>query len=97
MRRGVLQEGLALYESRRLIERTYRDGGIFFSATDTSAGFLDSLRTEYIAGLRSRADWLIDRYGLLNESEITAMVRERIGTWGAEFTMESVLMEEESL
>lgn len=97
VRRGVLQEGLALYESRRLIERTYRDGGIFFSATDTSAGFLDSLRTEYIAGLRSRADWLIDRYGLLNESEITAMVRERIGTWGAEFTMESVLMEEESL
>lgn len=95
VRRGVLQEGLALYESRGLIERAYRDGGIFLSATDTSAGFLDSLSSEYIVGLRQRADWLIECFGLLDEGELDAMVRERIGAWGAEFTMESVLREEE--
>lgn len=97
VRRGVLQQGLALYESRGLIENAYRDGGIFFSATDTSAGFLDSLGTEYVAGLRQRADWLIEGYGLLDEADLDAMVRERIGTWGAEFTMESVLREEEEV
>jgi hypothetical protein len=95
VRRGVLQQALALYASRGLIERAYRDSGIFFSATDTSAGFLDALSSKYVAGLRVRADWLIGGYGLLDEAELDAIVHERIGTWGAEFTMESVLREEE--
>ncbi|QRN94059.1 hypothetical protein JRI60_33585 [Archangium violaceum] len=96
VRRGVLQEGLLLYQSRGLIERVYQDGGIFFTATDKSAGFLDALSTEYVTGLRARADWLVDSYGLLDDAELDAVVRERIGTWGAEFTMESVLWEEEA-
>ena len=96
VRRGVLQEGLALYDSRGLIEQTYEGGGIFYSATDKSAGFLDALTAKYVADLRARADWLIESYGLLKETELDAMVRERIGMWGAEFTMESVLWEEEA-
>lgn len=96
VRRGVLQDGLVLYESRGLIDRVYQDGGIFFAATDKSAGFLDALSTEYLKGLRARADWVVDSFGPLDDSELEAMVRERIGTWGAEFTMESVLWEEEA-
>jgi ABC-3C biological conflict system middle component/UvrB-like protein len=57
VRRGVLQEGLTLHESRGLVERVYKDGGIFFAATDKSADFLDTLSTEYLRGLRERADW----------------------------------------
>jgi hypothetical protein len=96
VRRGVLQDGLALYESRGLIARTYKEGGIFFAATDKSAGFLDALSAEYIKGLRSRADWVVDSFGLLDGAELDAMVRERIRTWGAEFAMESVLWAEEA-
>lgn len=95
VRRCVLQDGLALYESRGLIERAYKGGGIFFMATDKSAGFLDALGSEYLKGLRVRSDWVFNNFGLLNDAELDAMVRERIGDWGAEFTMESVLWEEE--
>jgi hypothetical protein len=95
VRRSVLQDGLALYESRGLIERAYQGGGIFFMATDKSAGFLDALGSEYLKGLRARSDWVFNNFGLLNDAELDAMVRERIGDWGAEFTMESVLWEEE--
>ena len=95
VRRGVIQDGLTLYESRGLIERLYKDGGIFFAATDKSADFLDTLSTEYLAGLRDRADWVVDSFGALNDAELNALVRERIGTWGAEFSMESVLWAEE--
>lgn len=91
VRRGVIQDGLTLYESRGLIERVYKDGGIFFAATEKSADFLDTLSTEYVAGLRDRADWVVDGFGALDDKELDLMVRERIGTWGAEFTMESVL------
>jgi len=96
VRRGVLQEGLLLYQSRGLIDRVYQDGGIFFTATDKSAGFLDALQSEYVTGLRARANWVVDSYGLLDEAELGAMVGERIGAWGAEFTMASVLWEEAS-
>ena len=97
VRRGVLQTGLALYEHRGLIERVYRDGGIFFSATDSSAGFLDSLSSEYVAGLRECADWLFNNYVQLEEDALNALVRQHIGNWGAEFTMESALREEEEM
>lgn len=96
VRRGVLQDGLTLYESRGLIERVYKDGGIFFAATDKSADFLDTLSTEYLKSLRERADWVVGRFGLLDDAEVDAMVRDHIGTWGAEFAMESVLWTEEA-
>jgi hypothetical protein len=96
VRRGVIQDGLTLYESRGLIERVYKDGGIFFGATDKSADFLDTLSTEYLAGLRDRADWVVDSFGALDDAELDAMVRDHIGTWGAEFAMESVLWTEEA-
>jgi hypothetical protein len=96
VRRGVLQDGLTLYESRGLVERTYKDGGIFFAATDKSADFLDTLSTEYLKALRERADWIVDSFGQLADGELDALVRERIGMWGAEFSMESVLWTEEA-
>ena len=96
VRRGVLQEGLTLYESRGLVKRVYKDGGIFFAATDRSADFLDTLSTEYLKVLRERAGWIVDSFGLLGDSELDAMVRDRIGTWGAEFSMESVLWIEDA-
>ena len=96
VRRGVIQDGLTLYESRGLIERVYKEGGIFFAATDKSADFLDTLSAEYLKGLRESADWVIDSFGLFDDAELDAMVRDRIGTWGAEFSMESVLWTEEA-
>ena len=96
VRRGVIQDGLSLYESRGLIERVYKDGGIFFAATDKSADFLDTLSTEYLAGLRDRAEWVVDSFGALDDAELDAMVRDHIGTWGTEFAMESVLWTEEA-
>lgn len=96
VRRGVIQDGLTLYESRGLIERVYKDGGIFFAATDKSADFLDTLSTEYLANLRDRADWVVDSFGALDDAELDSTVRDHIGTWGAEFAMESVLWTEEA-
>jgi len=96
VRRGVIQDGLTLYESRGLVERVYQDGGIFFGATDKSADFLDTLSSEYLQGLRDRADWVVDSFGTLNDSELDVMVRDHIGTWGAEFSLESVLWTEDA-
>jgi hypothetical protein len=95
VRRGVLQ-ALALYESRGLIERVYKDGGIFFSGNRQVRRLPRHAQHRVPEGLRERADWVVDSFGLLDDAELDAMVRDRIGTWGAEFSMESVLWTEEA-
>jgi hypothetical protein len=97
VRRGVVQSGLLLYQSRGLIERLYRDNGVFFAATDRAGGFLDALDAEYVAELQQRAIWVVDNFRPLDDQALDALVRERIGQWGAEFTLESVLWAEEDL
>ena len=95
VRRGVLQEGLLLYQSRGLVENLYQDGGVYYSATDRSASFLDALSSAYVLGLRERATWLIDNLGAYTDTDFETLVRNRIGVWGAEFALESVLWAEE--
>ena len=96
VRRGVLQDGLLLYQSRGLLESHYTASGVLFAATDSSAAFLDVLATEYAIGLRERASWLVAAFGAIAEAELEQMVREHIGEWGAEFAMESVLWSEDA-
>jgi len=96
VRRKSLQEGLLLYQSRGLVEQRYEETGVFFAATERSAGFLEALSTEYLIALRERAAWLVDSFGQLPDTELEQMVREHRGEWGAEFTMESVLWSEGS-
>lgn len=96
VRRGVLQEGLLLYQSRGLIERRYEDGGVYFSATDRSAAFLDALNSEYVRDLRERANWVVEGFGQLGDQQLDSIVREYIGQWGAEFSLESVLWAEDA-
>jgi len=94
VRRSVLQEGLLLYQSRNLINQQYRHSGISFVATERSAAFLDVLCTEYAADLRKRAAWLVDFFDQITDADLEEMVNDKIGEWGAEFEMESVLWEE---
>jgi len=95
VRRGVLQEGLLLYQSRGLVERRYENSGVLFVATDRSASFLDALSADYVAGLRERAAWLVSNFGMLPDVDLEQIVRNHVGEWGAEFEMESVLWAEE--
>ena len=95
VRRGVLHSGLLLYQSRGLIERRFDQSGVFFAATEHSAGFLDALGADYVVTLKQRARWLVEEYGDLSDSQLEDLVRDSIGQWGTEFEMESVLWEED--
>ena len=95
VRRGVLQEGLSLYESRGLVATVYTPVGILFAATDSSGDFLDAMSTDYARHLRDRADWLVDRFVCLSDSDLVALVREQMSGWRAECAIESMPYPEE--
>jgi hypothetical protein len=94
-RRGIVQEGVLLYESRGLIERQYSVEGLFYTATDRAAAFLDALAATYVDALRDRATWAADALAARDDDDLAAFVRDHIGEWGAEFTMQSVLWQED--
>lgn len=91
VRRGVLQEGIALYESRGLILRHYCDDGIFFAATEHAASFIDALRSTYADQLKDRSYWIVSTFSKNSDADLHSLIREHVGDWGAEFEMESVL------
>lgn len=93
-RRGILQSGLELYASRGLLVRRYDDDGVFFAASDLASGFLDSLTADYVGDLRDRAAWIASTYSGVDDDELTTIIDEGLGQWGAEFTMQSVLRAE---
>jgi hypothetical protein len=95
VRRVALRQGLLLYQSRGLVQTRFGVGGVFFTATERSAAFMDALRAAYTRELRSRATWVVERFGGASDEELQQMVREHIGEWGAEFEMESALWAED--
>lgn len=94
VRRGVLQDGLALFWGRGLIERRFNSDGVYWAAGEHSAAFLDALQTPYVAALRERAGWAVAEFGEQSDEELAGLVRDNVGEWGAEFTRQSVLREE---
>jgi hypothetical protein len=95
-RRGVLQEGLTLYQSRNLIECVFEPLGLFYRATEGSAAFLDALDSPYVSDLRQRASWVGERFAEQSDATLSSIMEEGVGRWGAEFTHESVLWAEEA-
>jgi hypothetical protein len=94
LRRGVLEQGLLLYQSRGLIERRFEPNGVFYAATDRAAGFLDVFTGSYVETLRERAAWVTECFESVTDDALYELVGGWIGEWGAEFTQTSVLREE---
>jgi hypothetical protein len=94
LRRGVLEEGLLLYQSRGLVERRFEPAGVYYEATDTAAAFLDALTGSYLETLRDRAAWVTEHFASTADEGLFDLVDGWIGEWGAEFTQRSILREE---
>lgn len=87
-RRGVLQDGLLLYISRRLIDQNFTTAGVQFVASNRAAAFLDALTAPYVRDLRERADWVVSKFGRTDADALAKIVEDGLGRWGAEFTLQ---------
>ena len=96
VRRQVLQDGLAFYQSRGLVAQLFTADGVRFTATESSGAFLDVLVSPYARELRQRAVWLNSTLGEVTDAGLEELARTHIGDWGAEFTMEAVLWTKDS-
>jgi hypothetical protein len=95
VRRDNIRHGLLLYMSRDLIKDLYPETGLVYAATERTGSFLDAMQAEYVAALRSRSTWVIDRFASQTDAELGAYINDHLGQWGAEFEMDSVLWSED--
>jgi hypothetical protein len=85
VRRALVESGLLLMVSRRLLERVAGDAGIAYRATDEATPFLDRLRAPYAMELKSRACWVADGFAALPDDELRRFVDLNFGRWTREF------------
>lgn len=85
VRHALVQSGLYLLLSRNLVERIPEESGIVYRAMDEAQSFLDNLSSDYMRGLRTRADWIAITFGEMTDQELRAFIGQRFTKWTTEF------------
>ncbi|QIA24998.1 ABC-three component system middle component 2 [Mesorhizobium sp. AA22] len=85
VRRRLVENGLTLMRQLHLVDAQTGDDGIMYVAREEAAAFVDSLRTSYGKGLKSRAEWLANYVGQRSDNDLAEMISRRIGRWTVEF------------
>lgn len=85
VRRQLIERGLLLMISRGLVGRNATEKGFTYYAQDAAGPFLDSLTAEYLADLKDRAVWVVDRFSEISDHEIRVMLTRIYDQWSREF------------
>ncbi|MDE5455242.1 hypothetical protein GWE18_20815 [Bradyrhizobium sp. CSA112] len=85
VKREVLSAGLNQMFSRELLEKTFDLSGILYRATNLTTAFIALLKSDYANAVRTRSEWVIDRFGAMDDAHLSDYMTENIGRWGAEF------------
>lgn len=85
VKRELLSAGLNKMFSRELLEKKFAKSGIIYCGTKLTTAFVELMKTEYSSELRLRSNWLMKRFGSMDDQELSIFMTENIGRWGAEF------------
>jgi len=85
VRRGIIESGLSLMMSRKLVVQKPTNEGIRYFATDTTGPFMAALCSPYINKLKERAEWVIERFGNSSDEELIETTRQFFDKWTTQF------------
>lgn len=94
VRRSLVESGLKLMEQKSVVERRFSKDGLEFVAGEYAVLFLNSLSSTYSKLLRERAQWVVNHFQTMSDSDLTDYMRSRWSQWGTEFVRTSLLDEE---
>lgn len=85
VRRELLTKGLNLYQLRGLVAQTASATGFAYTAEEGAGSFLDAFRSAYVENLRTRAEWVIGSFGLLEYGDLHQTLETSLSKWKREF------------
>ncbi len=93
IRREILQQGVALMQSRGLLKKVFHPTGIRYSPTAIAKPFLTYFESDYFQDLCSRAEWVHRQFEKWTDEELSKFMNTNLDKWGAEFSREALFHE----
>ena len=85
VRRHLVERGLLLMMSAGLVARQIGTDGIQYIAEDAAGAFLANLNSEYLGGVKERADWVVDTFDDITNEELVGVTKKLFEAWTVEF------------
>lgn len=76
IRKPIIQKGLSLLMSKGLANLVYLPNGLYYSASEKSTPFIESLDASYTASLIDRAKWTVSNFANLGSNEMHALLNQ---------------------
>ena len=85
VRRPLIENGLVLMESKRLVQKVITADGFYYCATELASVFIESLTNEYIKELSQRAQWAVTMYNDYGDRLFSEIFNSAFDRWRNEF------------
>lgn len=85
VRRPLVENGLVLMESKRLVQKVITPDGFYYCATELASVFVESLINEYIKELSQRAQWAVTMYNDYGDRLFSEIFNSAFDRWRNEF------------
>lgn len=85
VRSQIVERGLLLMVSAKLVRRLTDDRGFLFVAEDAANTYLANLTAEYLVNLRQRAQWVVDTFDGLTAEQLSQEINKFFKTGRVEF------------
>ena len=85
VRRKLVENGLLLMMSRKLVVRQACSEGILYQAGEMAETFMLCLTSPYLLELKKRSIWVINHFGYMNYDHLKKIIREFFNHWVEEF------------
>ncbi len=95
VKRPILEAGVSLMMTKSIIECAFSQAGIRYVAGNWSLSFLAGIESPYGRALRERAVWVAQNFENMADDDLRAFMSERWSSWGAEFELQAVALEDQ--
>ena len=85
VRRQIVEHGLLLMVSAKLVRRYTDSLGFHFVAEDAAGAFLANLTSEYVVGVKERAQWVVDTFDSMTADDLNRVINRLFEAWTIEF------------
>ena len=92
VRRPLVERGLLLMESKRLVEKLISTDGFYYTATDLASVFIESLTNDYVTELYKRSQWAVEKYKYFGDSFFAEIFNTAFDRWTNEFQIAEISM-----
>ncbi|TRX34978.1 threonine transporter [Flavobacterium sp. ZT3R18] len=88
IRSSIIEKGLNLFISKKLIEKLYNQNGIEYKATENAMPFLESLEENYSINLQENASWTVNNFSNHTKQELKTIMTPKLTKIDNEFNIE---------